>query len=450
MDRLAARERAQAGVRPGSAFELFLLSFDQGIGYKRKEAGGKGEKGERENGDDDDDGEPVPPHKTVEAACWPLKTNGALFGAINKEDAPALRRILRFLTRVYEGQEDAREKILGQHDIFTPLALAAGRRRPDLVRAFASGLSPGRYLDEPNADDDGLTPLAMAAVCTGSYNGQDEGELARRVSATVDALVELGCGLNAPLGANHPSAPVGTVLHAACHPADDEDESGGSKEVSLDAGLRGLLWQRAPDGAAAWVLRPGFDLDARDDAGYTPMMQAICIRRCNAASMLLQAGANARALLNESATPVSVEGYSAADLMIGVLGELHEERASDEATTSKWGRLFAALVRAGAPVNFDCLFPEDLLPVLFPALRATDPVVRELARRRSARLRTLGQEDVAGLAMDALELREAAAAEEAARARLRALEEMWEMTATSGEEEAEEEDEKEDDSEEGG
>ena len=49
------------------------------------------------------------------------------------------------------------------------------------------------------------------------------------------------------------------------------------------------------------------------------------------------------------------------------------------------GALAVALVRAGAPVNFDCLFPEDLLPVLFPALRMTDPVVRELARRRSAR-----------------------------------------------------------------
>jgi hypothetical protein len=439
-ERLAAREEAQAGVRSGSAFDCFLLAFDDGIGdigHKRKEAGGKEKNGERAKSDDDDDG-PVPPPETVEAACWPRDIRSGLCDAVSTGDAPTVRRILRFLTRVYEGQANAREKIHGPYGSYTPLARAARSCRPELVRAFR-GLISGPYLDEPIAFDLDLPPVAFAAISGEFVRGDDAGgDMAPRLSATIDALLDLGCSLDAPLGQDHPWSPGGTALHAACQHVDDEDdpwldkEEYDAHEILLDAGLRGLLWRHGPDGAAASVLRPGLDLDARDDNGITPLMEAVRRRRYNAACMLLEAGADARAVTNS--------GRSAADLAIGVLSEL-DEAGAPEAETTEWGRFLAVLLRAGAPVRLHAgLLPEHLLP----ALRATDPPARELERRRSARQRTLGQEDVAGLAMDALELREAAAAEEAARARLRALEEeLGETTTTTSEETEEEEDEEE-------
>jgi hypothetical protein len=130
-ERLAARASAQAGMRPGSAFDCLLPVFEEErIGYRRKEAGVKEGDGQRDksgDNDDEDDAEPVPPPETVEAALWPENVKDAVFDAIDRQDAPKLRRLLRFLTRVYDGQANAREKIHGEHYGLTALSYAVRR-----------------------------------------------------------------------------------------------------------------------------------------------------------------------------------------------------------------------------------------------------------------------------------------------------------------------------------
>jgi hypothetical protein len=115
-------------------------------------------------------------------------------------------------------------------------------------------------------------------------------------------------------------------------------------------------------------------------------------------------------------------------------------------------KVLIALVSSGAPLNR--MNAWVVLPLLPDILRADARAREELARRRSARNRTLGQEDIVLLAMDMLEMRSAEEGVARREARLRGLEgEVGTETGESGEsresgdgEEDEEEEEEEEDS----
>jgi hypothetical protein len=174
-----------------------------------------------------------------------------------------------------------------------------------------------------------------------------------------------------------------------------------------------LLDKATPRTDPSWTAPNGKSLLVHAAASADSLVSREC------ALMLLSRGADARAVQQTPDGP-----KSAADFFLDGCKKALARRTywSGQWTVSHkdFAQLLTALLAAGAPVHGS---NAPLALSFLPAMRRrSERAAEELARRRTEREVTLRQEEMAGLAMDWLEMHGDERAVEAKRARLRELE----------------------------